>query len=96
MVPRPVASFTLPDGTIDLFAKRWDEAGIHQLDNGTWIGDEVDLTDEDAATLMDNDQIEPIDAKPSRCGKVFAPPKVVANYAGISQGIPEHASSSKA
>jgi hypothetical protein len=94
-VTRPTASFTRPDGTEIPFAPKWDEAGIHLQADGKYLGDVVDLTDEDAAVLVDSDQVEPLDAKPSRVGKVFNPPKVVREFGGMPQGVPDGASASR-
>jgi len=38
-------------------------------------GDEVNLTEDDATRMVNNDVVEPLDAKPSRVGKVWTPPK---------------------
>lgn len=43
------------------------------------VGDEVRLNDEDAANMLDADVIEALDARPSRAGKVWAPPPVRIN-----------------
>jgi hypothetical protein len=39
------------------------------------VGDEIEIGDTDAANMLDADVIEPLDAKPSRVGKVWDPPK---------------------
>lgn len=44
------------------------------------VGDEVWLNDVDAANALDAGLIEPLDARPSRVGMVWDPPKVVHNY----------------
>jgi hypothetical protein len=47
-------------------------------------GDHVTLGDIDAHLMLQADVIEALDAKPSRLGKVFTPPKVVPNVNGFS------------
>jgi hypothetical protein len=86
LVSLPVSAFTGADGKIDPWAPTFVEAKE---------GDEVELTDEDAAVLMDSNQIEELDAKPSRVGKVFAPPKPIEQFSGHSQAVPEHAATSR-
>jgi len=43
------------------------------------MGDIVWLNNEDAMRCIDADLVEPVDAKPSRLGKVWQPPKPIAN-----------------
>jgi len=55
-----------PDGTINEHAPTFEYAKM---------GDRVWLNDADAARAIDADLVEPLDARPSRVGKVFVPPK---------------------
>ena len=70
-VPRPVESFTNPDGTEIPGAAKFDEAQV---------GDEVRLTDKDAAHCLDAGVIERLDTKPSQAGKVCKPPKPALEF----------------
>jgi hypothetical protein len=65
-VPRPEAEYLRPDGSED----------PHKLKIEYAIeGDVVNLSDDDAARMLDADIVEPLDAKPSRVGKVCEPPR---------------------
>lgn len=69
-VPRPMSERLNPDGTENPHEPKVEYAQP---------GDVVSFSDEDAMRLLDSDIIEPLDAKPSRVGKVWAPPASVRN-----------------
>jgi hypothetical protein len=69
-IPVPLSERLKADGTED---------GNKPTQELAHPGDEVYLGDQDAASMLDADIIEPLDAKPSRVGKVWEPPKPVRN-----------------
>lgn len=79
LVPRPTEVFLNADGTEKPFEAKTEEA---------IPGDTIRLTDLDASRLLEKDIIEPLDAKPSRLGKVTVIPKIHKNYTGMSSTSP--------
>lgn len=90
LIPRPWSEWHNPDGSEIEGVSRTVRAGVHvtkvaqadDLRNNItagdpieWVGDEVWLDDEEAARLMDQGMIEPLDAKPSMVGKMWLKPK---------------------
>lgn len=69
-IPRPRSEWSLPDGS----ENPHEPKVIYAM-----MGDEIEIGDEDAARMIDADIIEPLDAKPSRVGKVWAPPTPMKN-----------------
>lgn len=76
-VPRPVALRTRPDGSIDENEPKNDLARP---------GSVLFLTAEDATQLFHHSVIEELDAKPSRLGKVWEPPKPARAQRGMNVG----------
>lgn len=89
-VPRSWDEWHTPNGDEIEDAPRTRRATIHgvkfaiadDLANGIckgdpleFVGDELFLTHEEATRLLAASLVEPIDTKPSRCGKVWQPPK---------------------
>jgi hypothetical protein len=75
VVPYDPATFTRADGTIDDYKPKFERA---------IMGDEVYLGADDATRMLAASLVEPIDAKPSRVGKVWSPPKATRNLAAAS------------
>lgn len=77
----PRSEWTLADGSVNPDAPKKVRAAVHVIkrdEHGeptAWKGDEVFLSNADAERLIAADMVEPLDAKPSRCGKVWDPPK---------------------
>jgi hypothetical protein len=73
-VPKPRDEYINADGTLKPTVKPFTTA---------IPGDIVRLTPEDAFRLLEQDIVEELDAKPSRLGAVFAPPKIVRQFGGM-------------
>src|ERR1700722_5271801 len=74
LVPKPTEAFLNADGTDKPHAEKIEYA---------IEGDIVRLTDLDAARLLEADVVEPLDAKPSRVGKVWVRPPVTMDFTGM-------------
>ena len=59
-------------------------------------GDIVRLTVDDAFRALEQNLVEELDAKPSRVGKVFSPPKVLQQFGGLPLQPPSTAAESRA
>jgi hypothetical protein len=73
-IPRPEEDLRLPDGSENVHLSKTIFAEM---------GDEVLLSHIDAELMLDADVVEPLDARPSRVGKVWAPPPTKQNLNGL-------------
>jgi hypothetical protein len=67
VLPLPRSEWTNPDGS--------EIPGRPKQINAE-LGDIVDLSHDDAENMLEYDIVEPLDAKPSRVGRVASPPPV--------------------
>lgn len=82
VLPVPLSQRLNADGTENIDAPKTVIARIAPVLNARgdvmgYVGDEVWLNAGDAERMLLADIVEPLDARPSRCGKVFSPPKEI-------------------
>jgi hypothetical protein len=86
-VPRPLEEIYNPDGS----RKENEKPFVTAKE-----GDIVRLSVDDAFRALEQGLVEELDAKPSRVGKVFSPPKVVQQFSGLPANPPAKTAESRA